>query len=160
MADKHAFSHLGEPPYKFLGYEQKRYQACAGAPIQVGGSCDHCGTGIIDTYYLESADGKTFHVGSTCIAKAGDRGLLSAIKPTVNKIKKERRDERNRAKIEAARELLPQVEAYLAGRPHPKIESRTRLDYVQWLLANAGTTGKLKAAKFIELAVKIVKETP
>ena len=125
----------------------------------MGGSCDHCGTGIIDTYYLKSADGRTFHVGSTCIGKAGDRGLLAQIKPTVNKIKKERRDERNRVKIEAARELLPQVKAALAERPHPwKIASLTRLDYVEYLLANAGTSGKLRAAKIIEAAVKKAEE--
>ena len=72
-AKVHAFAHLGEYPYTYIGYEYLTYQACPGAPIQVGGACDHCLTGIKDAFYFRSADGKKFKVGSTCVAKAGDQ---------------------------------------------------------------------------------------
>lgn len=52
----HAFAHLGAYPYRYLGFEHKAYQACHGAPVQPGGTCDHCGTPISDIYSFVSAD--------------------------------------------------------------------------------------------------------
>lgn len=153
----HIFSHLGQAPYRFLGFEQKTYQACPGAPIQVGGSCDHCGTGIIDTFYFMSADGVKFHVGSSCVNKAGDKGLKAQIAPAKRKIKAAK----DAARIKAAVELIETLKGELEAEPHPMGfddretgEPLTRLDWVEWMLANSGTSGKLRVARFLEKKAK------
>jgi hypothetical protein len=89
---EHAFAHLGEYPYTYIGYQYLTYQACPGAPIQVGGSCDHCMTGIKDAFRFRSADGKVFKVGNQCVAKAGDRGLKKAIDNEDGMTRHEQRD--------------------------------------------------------------------
>ena len=90
---------LGKPPYKFIGFVTKKYQACQGAPVQPGACCDYCGQGIMYVCQLESADKKHFEVGCDCIRRAGDAGLLRAYKnrPEVramNRAKAADRDQR------------------------------------------------------------------
>ena len=46
--------HLPAPPWRYLGMTVEKYQACPGAPIQPGASCDHCGTGIMDVHLFEA----------------------------------------------------------------------------------------------------------
>jgi len=41
---------LGTAPFKVVGFSVEKFQACQGAPIQCGTSCDYCGTGIMNTY--------------------------------------------------------------------------------------------------------------
>lgn len=153
----HVFSHLGAAPYKFVGYEQKTFQACPGAPVQVGGSCDHCGTGIIDTFYFVSSDGHKFHVGSSCVNKAGDKGLKAQIAPA----KKALQAKKDAARIAAALELIDGLKAELEAEPHPMGfddretgEPLTALDWVEWMLHNSGTSGKLRIARFLEKKAK------
>jgi hypothetical protein len=71
---------LGKAPYAVIGAFECKYQACPDAPVQPGGSCDYCGTGIMYAIELRSHDGRIFKVGSDCINKAGDSGLLRAYK--------------------------------------------------------------------------------
>jgi hypothetical protein len=97
---------LGKAPFRCIGYEQRTYQACPGAPIQVGGSCDYCGTGIIDTFILRGSDKKTFKVGSDCVMRTGDAGLIKAFKShpeyrAAQKVKREAKDARVRAEVNA-----------------------------------------------------------
>jgi hypothetical protein len=70
---------LGLAPFRFVGMEHKTFQACPGAPIQVGGSCDYCSTGISYFCWIESADGRRFKVGSDCVAKV-DPALAASVK--------------------------------------------------------------------------------
>lgn len=150
----HVFSHLGKAPYKFLGFEQKTFQACPGAPIKVGGSCDHCGTGIIDMFRFESVDGKQFKVGSSCVLKSGDTGL----RRQVNRIKKEQKRKKDEARISAAVELLDDsFKSYLSSFPHlMRFTDRwtgkalTELDWVEWMLEHSGNAGKLRVARHLE----------
>lgn len=67
---------LGKAPFRVAGYEKRVFYACPGAPMQCGGSCDYCGTGIVHTFIIVSADGKRFVVGSDCVAKTGDRAMV------------------------------------------------------------------------------------
>jgi hypothetical protein len=67
---------LGKAPFRVAGYEKRVFYACPGAPPQCGGSCDYCGTGIVHTFVIASADGKRFVVGSDCVAKTGDRAMV------------------------------------------------------------------------------------
>ena len=62
---------LGKAPFRVIGYAVRTYQACPGAPIQVGGSCQYCGQGIKHTYTILGADGRSFEVGETCAERAG-----------------------------------------------------------------------------------------
>ncbi len=48
LVGRHVFERagLGLAPFRFVGMEEKTFQACPGAPIQAGSSCDYCGTGM------------------------------------------------------------------------------------------------------------------
>ena len=85
----HAFTltGLGKAPFTFLGVDDRH------------DGCHHCGTGIRFRFHLRSSDGHVFHVGSDCIDKSGDRGLISIAKAEVNR----RRREAAFKKREAAR---------------------------------------------------------
>lgn len=71
MAHKFEEAGLGQAPYDFIQVVDKVYQACQGAPIQPGSSCDYCGTGIRYEYWLRSADAREFKVGCDCVLKVG-----------------------------------------------------------------------------------------
>jgi len=60
---------LGKGPFRLSRYERMTFQACPGEPIRAGGSCDYCGTAIMHAYWIASADGRTFKVGSDCVFK-------------------------------------------------------------------------------------------
>ena len=76
----HVFDHLGPAPYRFQGVTQNLF-TIAGCPeaSKPGGTCDHCGTGILWEFHLVAADGRAFKVGSSCILKSGDAGLRHAV---------------------------------------------------------------------------------
>lgn len=102
---------LGKAPFRVTGYGEYKYQACHGAPIQPGTSCDFCGTACIYVANIRAADGKKFHVGLDCVEKVGDAGMVSAIKhsPEYRKIQRDKRyarDEVIKAELET---LLSQV---------------------------------------------------
>jgi hypothetical protein len=75
---------LGSAPFKYLGCGEEVYRAHPDAPVQPGASCDYCGTGIRHVFYIRSADGRRSKIGSECINKAGDRGLISRAKAALN----------------------------------------------------------------------------
>ena len=92
---------LGKAPFRYCGMTESKYQACHGAPVQPGSSCDYCGQGIMYVCEISSADGRRFKVGCDCVARTGDAGLIAAHKhsPEVRKINREKaaaRDARNR----------------------------------------------------------------
>lgn len=98
----HPFNHLGQAPFRFVGTVEKTFQACPGAPIVAGSSCDHCGTGIRWECWVEDANGRRFKVGNDCIAKVGDQKLIKAS----HAAKLERQREARHAKREAQREAM------------------------------------------------------
>lgn len=109
-------SGLGKAPFRVVGYERRVFQACQGAPIQVGGSCDHCGTGIIHTFIIQGADGGKFKVGSSCVFKTGD-SILSGM---VRQYQKNARRAENAAR---KAELAATLEARRAEREAEHIET-------------------------------------
>ena len=116
-----------------------------------GGTCDYCGMAIVNMFTIKSADGKTFKVGCDCLAKV-DAKLTVRAKVDV-KAKKKATDA---ARIKAARESLPRAES-LRLAPHPTAwgaaNGKTMADWCEWMFANAGTTGKLNAARVVEKAL-------
>ena len=93
---------LGIAPFRCIGMVEETYQACQGAPVQPGGCCDYCSNGIRYCYQIRDRNGKTFKVGSDCVARTGDAGLIKSFKnrPEVramNRAKAQMRDERTKA---------------------------------------------------------------
>lgn len=146
---------LGPAPYRYLGCEKVAYQACQGAPIQPGGCCEYCGTGIIWRFYLRAADGREFYVGGDCILRAGDAGLQRAIAVDVRKHEREVKDAREQkviAAFDAHLDAHPEFwEARGAGRPHPSSyyagRGKTFADYLQFCWASSGQAGRAKLAR-------------
>jgi hypothetical protein len=76
----HAFteSGLGQAPFTF-------------SEVSEGSTgCAHCGTGIINQFHIVSADGVNSVVGSTCIQKSGDQGLIDIAKAEKNRKAREK----------------------------------------------------------------------
>lgn len=160
---KFELSGLGKAPFRIMGCEEKRgpirsshngAEVSVGAPGQPMGTCDYCGQGIAICWNIRSSDGKTFIVGSDCVAKTGDAGLKRAIQPIVRKMTKARDD----ARIEAAMDRLADVEAALRAQPHPVAfmaeRGMTLFDSVEWTFRNAGNAGKIRAARIVESCAK------
>jgi hypothetical protein len=66
--------------------------------------------------------------------------------------------EKVRARVEAARTLLPSASEALQAVPHPDAyyaqQGKSRLDWVRYLLENAGTAGQEVACGWIERAAR------
>lgn len=152
---------LGMAPFRCVGVS-RNVAAPAGGLFSTeqrpGGSCDYCGTGIVYECWIVSADGKRFKVGCDCVEKThGARDVIVCeVLRAKNAILKADRDAKAGEKIRAAKLALPAVRATLATRPHPNewhaSQGKTLADWCEWMLANAGQTGKLQAAKVIATA--------
>lgn len=90
---------LGQHPFTLIGYQELTFQAAPGEPIRAGGSCDFCGTAIRHSYRIKSSDGHTHKVGSECIKKAADKGLISEAKLAKRRADAERKFASHEAKI-------------------------------------------------------------
>ena len=67
--------------------------ALALLPRGIGcGSCQYCGTAIMHNFIIESSDGHRFVVGSDCVAKTGDAGLIREVKVRRVRAKQEKRE--------------------------------------------------------------------
>jgi len=146
---------LGVAPFRFVGAHVKTYQACHGAPVQPGGSCAYCGTGIMECCVIRDANGKEFIVGNVCVGKTGDAGLINLTKRAINALRTANKHVRDDLRIQAARELLevPAVRAALQAQPHPRgFGGQSMLDSVRWYLGHAGRKGMVQAARIIEAA--------
>lgn len=147
---------LGKAPFRFVGVEKRTYQACVGAPIQPGGSCDFCSTGITWWCWVQDADGKRFKVGTECVERTtGSRSVAKEAKSEVRREQAKERDRKAWARIESAKNsLFPAMAGYLRELPHSKPyfadKGLTKKDELEWYFANAGQKGQLWAAKFLE----------
>jgi hypothetical protein len=61
-------SGLGRPPFKILDY---RLSDCRDTP------CAHCGTLIKNIFKVVSSDDIISLIGSTCVRKSSDKGLIN-----------------------------------------------------------------------------------
>lgn len=147
---------LGVAPFRCVRIEIRKYQACPGAPIQPGSSCDYCGTGIMEVCIIRDANGHEFKVGNNCVAKTGDAGLVNVVKREVNRLRTEGRHKREAATIaegKAQLENSSDIQSALAALPHPNeyyaSQGRTLLDYVNYMFQNGGNTGRLQAVRIL-----------
>jgi len=93
----HAFTlaGLGEAPFRFVGINENLFRA--GDIVKAGGCCNFCSTGIRYECIIVSADGINSVVGTDCIRKVGDKGLVKA----VNALKNKQAREKRKAKFQA-----------------------------------------------------------
>lgn len=162
MKHKFEIAGLGKAPFKVLGFSVEKYQAGPGAPIQPGGSCDFCGTAIMNTFWIQGSgqDDRRFKVGCDCVAKTGDDGLKKVTDATIRKHQRKLRHAREAARIDAARYALETetVCNALAAQPHPlawrAAKGDTLLDWANWMMENSGNAGCLKVARTVTKAMK------
>lgn len=157
----HAFERagLGKAPFRYVGMGVKTYQACQGAPIQPGGTCDYCGTGIMYCYGIKSADGKHSVVGCDCIAKVGDEGLIRAYKNSPE-YRKMQSDKRHAKDVEVTAELKALMEARKEqwskeAHPYGFVDRKTgipmtMLDYQLFKFNSCGASGRASMLRLLK----------
>jgi len=153
-------SKLGVAPFRCIGVYQDVGPKTLSDGSQVGsagqamGVCAHCGTGIADCYQIKSSDGNTFVVGSSCVEKTGDAGLIKSYKnsPEV------------RAFIKAKRDALTykkQVElAYLVASNKERLQSiqikkwngemESQWEYLTRVIPMCGASGRARYLKHVK----------
>lgn len=143
---------LGRAPYRYLGREEKVHQVPGSHP-KAGSTCDFCSTPIRNAYWLRSACGAEFKVGSECINKSGDRHLAAKARKAETKARKAR----ELARIRAIATKVKEGEAFraeLASRPHPNAyradQGKTMLDYAEFIFTRGGHAGMLKLTRDLE----------
>lgn len=66
---------LGVAPFRCVAVRQNLFPLGDGTS-KPGGTCDFCSNGIMWEFVIKGADGRTFKVGSDCVAKTGDAGMI------------------------------------------------------------------------------------
>jgi hypothetical protein len=148
---------LGIAPFKYTHMTENRGPihypdgTSVGAPGQPMGSCNYCGTGIVYEFHIVSSDGRKFIVGSECVYKTTDAGLIRVVKDEVAKMKKEAQWKRitemqDRLKNDA------DLCQFLSTKAHPKPfkEGLTFLMYAQWMMKHAGMSGMVRVCSLID----------
>lgn len=99
---------LGTAPFRLVGYVEKVYQSCQGAPVQAAGTCDYCGQCIRHCYIVASSDKREFTVGCDCAGRCGEdamaremRALRRAEERRIAEIERAEREARERRNNEA-----------------------------------------------------------
>lgn len=121
-------------PYKLVRSFEKTYQACPGAPIQAGTTCDVCGTGIKNVYVIRDARGVEFQVGCDCVWHLHDEALTAEVEQARRERAAEIRAERARARREAgeltrAERTRQACAAFLARAENEGLEAALETDH-------------------------------
>lgn len=170
---KFEIAQLGRAPYQLLKVEM-REQDPEGP--KVGTSCDYCATYITNVFFCQSSDGMKFVLGSSCIEKLGDKGLIDQAKAKQREINREKQQAKRQAEWEAASEERRKFQlAYVAeqklkaverdvhnlaeyervikkiqAQPHPNAffarKGKTMLDYLTYFWDNPSYSGCNTAA--------------
>ena len=140
---------LGKGPFKLLRVTAE------------GGHCEYCNTGIVFRFYIRGIDGKEFFVGSDCVMKTDDTGLMKVVKIEVKKREAELRKKRETEKMNLLISRLadPAVIAELSKINHPSVyyanQGKTMMDYVNFVMRVGGKTAKLQLLKQIPVVNNI-----
>jgi hypothetical protein len=124
---------LGKAPFRVIGFEVRKYQACPGAPVQPGASCDYCGTGIMNVFHIKGAgsEAAAFKVGCDCVAKTGDGGLRKAVNGLIREYRAEKRNAEWKALAatrKAARDAERAAERAACLAAHPGLEAALKVE--------------------------------
>lgn len=122
--------------------------------VTVGNThCQYCGTPILYQFHIEGSDGSLFYVGSDCVQKTGDIGLIKVVDREVKKHERELRQKREEARLTALQTKLADeaIRKELASKPHPFVwqakMGKTLLDYYEFCVKFGGKSAKLKVAR-------------
>ena len=96
---------LGLAPFHLVGFSEKVFCPCPGAPSKAGGTCDYCGTGIRYCCHIRSADRKEFVVGCDCVRKLirADNQLIGEVERAEANLRREKKDAARKDRWEAQR---------------------------------------------------------
>lgn len=133
MSEKiHVFeiAELGKAPFRVVGAIElpskslleanpAAYNAVmASLPNGIGfGTCHYCGHDLKYNFIIKSADEKRFVVGSECVYKTGDKGMIDKVKYELRKIAREKRfakaEQERLIREQAAKEKLHRIRVLL-----------------------------------------------
>jgi hypothetical protein len=179
MLNLHAFekSGNGRAPFHCVGFAaipspslaehnvEAYNRALRALPKDVGcGTCDHCGTAIMNNFIIESSDGNRFVVGCDCVAKTGDAGLVKEVRAERLRTVREKREAGRRlarteretlwAAERAARGATFKIEhAGLIKRAEPFMD----VDFIQSLIER-GTAGGFMSDRALAALVSVVTD--
>lgn len=149
---------LGLAPFRVVGFSVCKYQACQGAPVQPGASCDFCGTGIMNVFRIRSSDGREFKVGCDCVEKTADKKLTGEVKAF---------SAAHRAELTAARKEVARAKraalaeksagTFLASRPELAEALKTDHYIVRDIASKLRRYGSISEAQ-VQLVVKLAGE--
>lgn len=158
---------LGTAPFRCVGVFKNVYCAGAGAPIQPGGSCDFCGTGIMYEYKILGSDGRAFKVGCDCVRRTGGESHVAGVRNERLKLAREQRSLKREARqtewkaqreVRRIAELETRRAAFIAAEPAlaaslealPDTASKFMLDMRdgvrRWGSLTEGQLGAVKAS--------------
>lgn len=158
---------LGKAPFSYAGMVVQdisygmRNITVGGVQCQTkpGGTCQYCGTYIVNMFNVESADGKQFHVGCECIRKTGDSGLIRKVEEDVKIMERKKRAARKAKQNADDKELCESTNlASFAGKPHPTptraANGETLADWMNWMREwkNYGTLARVIRAESKEVS--------
>jgi hypothetical protein len=162
-------SGCGRAPFRFVGCFEDRGPKnlgngfMVGSPGQPMGVCAHCGTGIAICCTIRDADGKHFVVGSTCVEKTGDDGLIRSFKrsPDKRRMDRLRREMLDARKTDEIDSILEDHADLFKSLPHPRgFTDRstglpmTFMDFCEWMRANCGASGRHRFLKQLKTTLK------
>jgi hypothetical protein len=153
-------SGLGIGPFRCVGVFQKVGPIVMpdgteiGSPGQAMGVCAHCGTGIADCYQIRSADGKQFVVGSSCVEKTGDAGLIKSYKnsPAVRALNATKRKALDERKSSELTELLAKHKDALSSKTVTRYngEIESLYDSLVRAISYCGASGRARYLKHVK----------
>lgn len=178
-SDIHPFEKagLGKAPFRYIGQvpqviqgDDRILDVSDGVTFSTkpGGTCDACGTYIVDMFRIVSADGQESVVGCDCIMKVAQtvrqrtqfEADLKALKKAKAKKAAAAKKVKDQARVQASIQTFDtntRVQSALGSQPHPyqnmASQGKTMADYVSWMFLNAGLTGQVQAAKIVEKAI-------
>ena len=153
---------LGIAPFKCVGFSTTSTRASLNSYCRshglmyttnlCGGTCDYCGTAIWNVFRIRSSDAKEFVVGCDCVLKTNDIGLRNIVGKITAEAAKARKQQSEQEKIAQLNDWVndSEVRAKLTEIAHPKLRNLTMLNYVEWMIVHAGTTGKIKIWRLID----------
>lgn len=129
---------LGKAPFYFVEAKELHY-GNASVGQDFGGSCEYCGHYIRVGFFVKSSDNKTFVVGSDCIKKVGDKGLIKR----VNQELAEKKRKADSAAVSELRQAVidrnEEVVSLLDSQPHPFMTGKTMFEYADYIFTHGWT---------------------
>ncbi len=128
-------------PYAYKGFSVSIYQASSEAPKQAGTTCDYCGTGIMNVFYVQDSNGKEFKLGCECIKALNSPKLTVLVESKVRELNRLKKAENEVNKVNSLEADYLQALTILSTIPHPNShfakQGKTYADYVNYCSKNS-----------------------